>query len=356
MKQSVIFSPKPDAALLDMARGLSPDRTFILADSNTGPLCLPLLGSLQESLTPEVFIIPAGEAYKNLDTLASVWEWLSGKGASRASLLINVGGGVVTDLGGFAAATFKRGIRFLNFPTTLLGAADAAVGGKTGIDFLGLKNEVGAFAPADGVVISTAPFATLPHAELLSGFTETMKMAMIADASLYSWIMGRLQESDFVLEPEGCLVKKALRFAVEEKMRITEADPFEKDLRRFLNFGHTAGHAFESLLLGQGRPVTHGCAVAHGILLALILSHLMLKTPSSLIYTYRDGFLRPLFSRLPVSCADCDRVLELMRHDKKSRGGKLVFILLRALGVPEALPVPAHEIHAALDIFADLNA
>ena len=373
MIQKIAFTDNPSGVLTEMVADLKPDHIFILTDSNTARHCLPLISSFREQFPTIDITIPAGEANKNLSTLSSVWETLCRKGGSRKSLLINLGGGVVTDLGGFAAATFKRGISFLNFPTTMLAAADAAVGGKTGIDFLDLKNEIGAFAPADGVVISTLPFSTLPQPEFLSGFAEMVKMAMIANPDLYGNILRDLDAADYHLSHDAPIVNSALRFAVEEKQRIVTEDPREQGIRAWLNFGHSAGHAFEALLLARyekslnrqggadsgdnavATPVSHGCAVAHGILVALILGHMILKAPSQLIYTYRDSILRPLYGRLPLGCGDVDVLIDLMRHDKKNADGNFRLILLREIGTPEIIIVPEADIRAALDIFIDLQ-
>ncbi|MDE6026934.1 MAG: 3-dehydroquinate synthase, partial [Muribaculaceae bacterium] len=284
-----------------------------------------------------------------------VWEALAAERASRNSLMINLGGGVITDLGGFAAACFKRGIRFINVPTTLLAAVDAAVGGKTGVDFNGLKNEIGAFAPADKVILSTAPFSTLPDFQMASGFAEIVKMAMISSAEEYKRIILESERHGVDLRSEAFPLASLLSFAVKEKARIVKEDPKEAGLRKILNFGHTCGHAFETLLLRRNTPIAHGAAVAHGILVALILSHLRLRTDSLLIHQYKNRILSPLFGRIPIKCDDTDTLLELMAHDKKNTAGKITFILLNAIGKPVISPdTPIKDIQSSLDIYLDM--
>ncbi len=265
------------AALAATLEEISHSGLFLLTDSNVATHVLPkILNVLTDKEEARIIEIPAGEDNKNLDTLTQVWSSLSEGGATRNSLLINLGGGVVTDLGGFAAASFKRGIRFVNIPTTVLGAVDAAVGGKTGIDFNGLKNEIGAFANAECVIISSEPLATLPREEILSGLGEIVKTAMISSGELYQKVL-----DDKILSDTN-LLQDAMAECVRFKARVTEEDPHESGLRKILNFGHTAGHALESLMLTRHTPVTHGCAVANGILVALILSHMHLSLQSNL--------------------------------------------------------------------------
>lgn len=374
----------------DISRGISdilnkkPHKgLFLLTDTNVDRCVLPLLIDFMREENPEIIVIDAGEENKNLDSLASVWQRLSDGGATRDSLLINLGGGVVTDLGGFAAATFKRGIQFINVPTTILGAVDAAVGGKTGIDFLGLKNEIGAFSNPEAVLISAQPLATLPHSEIISGFGEIVKTAIISSRKLYRNLLAdpplprrnlNAEADSAVMERLGAVMAECVRF----KEKITLLDPKERGLRKILNFGHTGGHAFETLLLRKGKPAAHGVAVAHGVLLSLVLSHMLLGLPSEEIELYRREIL-PLFPTLPLTCRDCDAIIELAGHDKKNLCPSTpLFILLRSLPAEkflsslsandslsannsllpspfEAVPVSNRDLRAALDIYLDLT-
>ncbi len=325
---------------------------FLLTDSNVATHVLPkILNVLTDKEEARIIEIPAGEDNKNLDTLTRVWSNLSEGGATRNSLLINLGGGVVTDLGGFAAASFKRGIRFVNIPTTILGAVDAAVGGKTGIDFNGLKNEIGAFANAECVIISSEPLATLPRGEILSGLGEIVKTAMISSGELYQKVL-----DDRILSDMN-LLQDAMAECVRFKARVTEEDPHESGLRKILNFGHTAGHAFESLMLTRHTPVTHGCAVANGILVALILSHMHLSLPSDQIYLYKDRILQHYFPPIPFTCKDYDKLAEIISHDKKnSASSDWKFVLLSAIGTPHRdISVSKEDLFTALDIYKDLT-
>ena len=314
--------PTLDACLRDKKY----DRIFLLDDTVTHVHCLPLLSAWVEERGVEVLTMEAGDVAKNLDTLSSIWQQLTEKGASRHSLLINLGGGVVTDLGGFAAATFKRGIDFINIPTTLLSMVDAAVGGKTGINFAGLKNEIGAFRSAVDVIVDTTFLRTLDNENICSGYAEMLKHALLHNAAMWAEHLEQdLQHPDY--EALARLVQQS----IEVKERIVGEDPHEKGLRKALNLGHTFGHAFESLALGQGRPVLHGYAVAWGIVCELYLSSVLLGFPSAHFHpTVR--FVRETYGQFSFTCKDYDRLLDYIRHDKKNVGGQTNFTLLAGIG------------------------
>lgn len=322
---NVIYTDSAESGLASVLDGLDADRVFLLTDSNVAPVC-----RLDMSRFASVHVIEPGEGSKSVKGACGVWEWLATSGATRRSVLVNCGGGVVTDLGGFVAATFKRGIRFINIPTSVLGAVDAAIGGKTGIDFMGLKNEVGAFAQAERVIVSPEYLETLPRAEVVSGLGEVVKMALIADPGMYR----RLVEGDAL--GDRVLLGEAMRSAALAKEAIVAQDPHERGLRRILNFGHTAGHAYEMLAAGLGTPISHGEAVAHGILTALRMSHEQLGLPAEIATEYRERILDRYFQPLPFDVeAKRDELHELMRHDKKNSGtGEITFILLEAPGKP----------------------
>lgn len=347
----IIESSDIAASLTGLVSSPETGSLFVITDSNVRRYVLPRLDSFISGRDIRVIEVEPGERSKSLETLAGVWKSLSDNGATRRSVMICIGGGVVTDLGGFAASTFKRGIRCINVPTTVLGAVDAAAGGKTGIDFNGLKNEIGTFASPEAVIISEMPFRTLPPEETVSGFAEIVKTAMITSEEFYRTLPGfnpLVETTD--------LIRLILR-AVGEKERITEVDPKESGIRKILNFGHTAGHAFETRLIEKGIKARHGDAVAHGILVALILSHLRLNLPSKEIHTYLSGIMRPLFPALPLGCRDSDRIMEIAEHDKKNTGdGGLQFVLLRSIGNPVFdVPVTADEFRTALDIYLDIT-
>jgi len=344
--QKILFSNDIPASLSALLADMEPGGVFVITDANVERIVLPRL-----ALDYPVIAIPAGDDHKNLASLSAVWERLVELGATRASVIINIGGGVATDLGGFAAATFKRGVRFINVPTTLLSAVDAAVGGKTGINFAGLKNEVGAFAPAAGVVISASTFSTLPPAELLSGYAEMIKHALLSSPEEYAEILAYTP-----LEGDADRLLGLLTESVRVKERIVDQDPTERGLRRALNLGHTVGHAFESFALSKGEPLPHGHAVAAGLVAELVISHLQKGFPTSLIYPLRDfirqnGYILPSFT-----CDDYPRLLALMSHDKKNeRAGRINFTLLSAPGeIHIDCNLEPAEVSPALDIYRDL--
>lgn len=344
--QKIIYTNNIREAILSLVEEMRPASVHIVTDTNVARLVLPGLG-----LPYHVIETPPGDTAKNLDALASIWSRLIEAGATRKSLIINIGGGVVTDMGGFAAATFKRGVRFINVPTTLLSAVDAAVGGKTGINFEGFKNEIGAFAPADAVVISTCTFATLPREELLSGYAEMLKHGLLSSADDYA----ELLDYDIVSADLDRLLP-LLEKSVRVKERIVEEDPREQGIRRALNLGHTAGHAFESLAMERNFPVPHGYAVAWGMLVEMILSHLQEGYASAHLYRYAAYLKEHGYGVPSIGCKDYDTLIALMRHDKKNdTPDHINFTLLSSPGIP-LIDRSASEtdIARALDIFRDL--
>lgn len=323
---------------------------FVITDSNVSKL-MPSLPEAAPWLEAPRFVAEPGEEAKSPATLAFIWEWLASKGANRNSRIVNVGGGMVCDLGGFAAATFMRGIRYINVATTLLGAVDAAVGGKTAVNLGPLKNQAGAFWMPEQTIVSAKAFETLPRVELLSGLGEMLKYGLISSPGLY----GDLCEKGLWLdEPAGLLPYVKECMAIKE--RITTQDPTEQGVRKVLNFGHTAGHAFESLALEKGKPVPHGVAVAHGLLVAMVLSHTVLGYPSSELYGLAD-ILKDYFPALGTECKDNGRLVEFMRHDKKNTGNdEINFTLLSGTARPECdQGVSEEEVLTALDIYRDLT-
>ena len=324
--QEVILSPHLTATLADVLERIPHDRLFVLTDEHTHALCLPLLAGLSAIEQAREITIEAGDVHKTLNSLASVWQALSTGGASRHSLLLNLGGGMVTDLGGFAAATFKRGIAYVNIPTTLLAMVDASVGGKTGINFCGLKNEVGAFAPARVVVLDAHFLQSLDANNFLSGYAEMLKHGLISTTDHLHEVLA------FDLDhPDYPALTQIVGHSVEVKQAIVEQDPHEHGIRKALNLGHTVGHAFESLAMAKDRPVLHGYAVAWGLVCELYLSHLLAGFPLERMRQV-VGFIRERYGAMSITCADYDALVDLMRHDKKNRNGVINFTLLRAVG------------------------
>lgn len=326
-KQNVILCRNLETDLQQAIAACPCDKLFILTDEHTHRHCLPLLHEFAFLKDSTEICIGAGDVHKTPETLSYVWNELSTRGATRHSLMMNLGGGMVTDLGGFAAATFKRGIRMINIPTTLLAMVDASVGGKTGINFNGLKNEIGAFAPADAVLIDCNFLKSLDHANLLSGYAEMLKHGLISHPEHWSELVcfdmdhidyNRLQES--------------VSQSVEIKEKVVEQDPFEKGIRKALNLGHTIGHAFESFALKQGHPVLHGYAVAWGIVCELYASHLKAGFPKEQM-RQTISFVKDNYGKLSFSCKDYETLYELMKHDKKNASAdKVNFTLLGGIG------------------------
>ena len=351
--QKVIISSNCAADLASILQQTAYSSVYILTDTVTKELCLPRL--LQEAviagLTRNLYKtieVKVGDENKNIATLTDVWQQLTETGATRKSLLINLGGGMITDLGGFAASTFKRGIDYINIPTTLLGAIDAAVGGKTGINFLGFKNEIGVINPAGYVLIDPNFFKTLDHANFLSGYAEMLKHALIySEEELKKTLDFDLNTIDYDV------LRSLLATSVMIKEVIVEKDPTEQNIRKSLNFGHTIGHAFESFSYKVGRPILHGYAIAFGMICELYLSHRKVHFPKEklqqicqLIVNHYGGF--------DITCKDYPRLYELMQHDKKNDSTTINFTLLGAVGdIRINQTATEKEIFEALDFYRD---
>lgn len=328
-----------------------PATITVVTDSNVDSAVLPLFDGSETLAVANKITIPPGEDHKDIKSVVAIWNTLEEAGATRRSLVVNIGGGLVTDIGGFAAATYKRGIRTVNVPTTLLGAVDAATGGKTGMNFNGLKNEIGSFHHPSSVIISARPLATLSEKELLSGYAEMLKTGFIADANLYNSLL----DVEGMISDEARL-EGAMKRCVEIKEDVVAADPKENGLRKILNFGHTAGHAFESLSLSRPRHLAHGEAVAHGMLVELILSHMIMGFSSKELTKYAESVLKPFYPRVEMSCQDIPELISLMARDKKNAAaGHPNFTLLKNIGAPQIDCIPEiKDIEAALEIYRDM--
>ena len=328
MKQKILFAKnlcsELDEAILHSDKNY--DRVFLLTDTTTEKLCHPLLSGCQSLVDAKSIVIGATDTHKTLETLAEVWRQLGDGGASRHSLLVNLGGGMVTDLGGFAASTFKRGIDFINIPTTLLAMVDAAVGGKTGINFNGLKNEVGVFNESKVVMVDTNFLRTLDEENLKSGYAEMLKHSLLSNDAMWA------EHLRFDLnQPDYVWLQKLVADSISVKERIVTEDPHEQGIRKALNLGHTAGHAFESLALALNRPILHGYAVAWGLAAELYLSVALLRFPEDRM-RQTFNFIRDYYGRFDFSCDHYERLFNLMLHDKKNVGGKINFTLLGNVG------------------------
>lgn len=323
-------------------------RHFILADENTAQHCLPrLIHQVPELAKSEIIELESGEEHKHIETCMQVWRVLGELHADRQSLLLNLGGGVITDIGGFIAATFKRGIDFVNLPTTLLAQIDASAGGKTGVDLDGLKNEVGVFADPRELFIYPPFLQTLPRRQIMSGYAEALKHGLIADAAYWD-ALKQIHPGDHASW------ERIIQRSVEIKTRITEADPKERGLRKTLNFGHTIGHAVESFFLeNQQAALLHGEAVIVGMVCETWLSqqHCGLDAETT------ETICNFLLSRYPAIVLEPDsdhRLIELMRHDKKNVGNAIHFSLLKNIGEAVTDQVcTAEDVSAALDYYRE---
>lgn len=356
IEQQVLFTNDICQALKEFTTKIAHDRLFILFDTETLHYCLPVITPFlndydmaNPNRKAETIFIEHTDQAKNIESLTEVWQALSDRHASRHSLLINVGGGMVTDLGGFAAASFKRGIKFINVATTLLGAVDAAVGGKTGINLGSLKNEVGAFAPAAAVLISTKFFETLDQDNLLSGYAEMLKHGLLSDKQHLADLLAydiKHWETESLLP--------LLETSVNVKRQVVRQDPFEKGLRKALNLGHTFGHAFETWCMREGHPVLHGYAVAWGLVCELVVSQQQVGFPNHTLYDIAN-YVKENFGPIQITCDNYPALYELMTHDKKNEGAQINFTLMRNVG-DVALNHTANkdQIYTTLDIFRDL--
>lgn len=356
MEQELIFTNDVGAAVDGLVDRRRPASTVIITDTNCRRLVLPLLqaGSRTVAGAARVITMDSGEEAKNLATLEKVWRALAEAEVTRKSLVINIGGGVVSDLGGFAAATFKRGVPCINVPTTLLSAVDASVGGKTAINFNGVKNQLGTFTDPVASVISTVYLGTLPQQEMLSGYAEMLKHALLDSAAAFASLLKYAPADHRTYDAAGLL--PLLEKSVGVKRRIVREDPHEKGLRKVLNLGHTAGHAIEAFAMKHGgTPVPHGYAVARGLVIELVLSHIRLGFPADTLRQLA-AFIYENYGASDISCKDYGELIGYMRADKKNAGpDRINFTLLRAIGDARIDCVAtADEIGAALDIYRDL--
>lgn len=348
MKQKVVISGNLERDLVNAISECEHDRIFVLTDETTQQLCWPKIKNFKALKNSTPIIIKATDTHKNLDTLSQVWQALSNGVATRHSLMINLGGGMVTDLGGFAASTFKRGIDFINIPTTLLAMVDASVGGKTGINFGGLKNEIGVFSDSRFVIINTQFLDTLDHDNICSGYAEMLKHGLISDERTWAELV------TFDLDtPDLSQLQRMVAESIKVKERIVEADPQEHGIRKALNLGHTMGHAFESFAMRRGTPILHGYAVAYGLISELYMSARKTAFPTDRMHqTVR--FIRENYGTFNITCDDYPTLIELMRHDKKNTSGIINFTLLGNVGdIRINQTATEEEIKEALDFFRE---
>ena len=310
----VLFREQAWRFLTDL---LANEKAIILCDSNTNQCFGYLHVACPKTAELPVIQMPAGEQHKTLKTCEMVWYHLTEFGADRNTILVNVGGGVVTDLGGFVASAFMRGIRFVNIPTSLLGMVDAAIGGKTGVDFGGLKNMIGTFSQPEAVLIDSNFLKTLPARQYRNGLAEVLKHAFISDSSILNLMDANEDE----------LISRS----VQVKLDVVKRDEFESGERKKLNFGHTIGHAIESHFLETDKPVLHGEAIAAGMILESWISHKVAGLSNAELNSICTA-IDSIFSKISISETDWISIKKLLIYDKKNRDGQVQFVMLRAIG------------------------
>ena len=321
-------------------------RFFIIVDENTYQHCLPLLISRVSALeNAEFFEVPVGEEAKSLDVAAQLWGALLDSGADRNSVILNLGGGCVSDIGGFVAAGFKRGIRYINVPTTLIGMIDAAIGGKTAVNVDYAKNQVGFFHQPEAVCIFPDFLDSLPDLEIVSGALEMAKTLLLSDGKAFTSLANSLV---------GCAkypveeIKKYIVQCVDFKQSVVAADPFDKSIRKMLNLGHTFGHAIESYMIEQQRTMPHGVAVGVGLECALYLSVNKLGMKES-TYSVFKQMLHYIVGLERFTLRDTERIIEFMRKDKKNADSLILCVLLQEVGAPVIdVAIDENEIRDAL--------
>ena len=345
--QKVVISENLTETLATAIAECEHDRTFILVDETTERCCLPIVSGLDCVRGAQIIVIGATDSHKTLESLSYVWEALGEGGATRHSLLINIGGGMVTDLGGFAASTFKRGINYINIPTTLLSMVDASVGGKTGINFRGLKNEIGVFSNASTVILDTTFLKTLDAENICSGYAEMLKHGLISNEKMWAELI------NFDLaQPDLQQLQTMVADSVAVKQHIVTEDPLEQGIRKALNLGHTVGHAFESFALKHS-PILHGYAVAYGLISELYLSTVKTGFPSDKMHQ-TVSFIKEHYGKMAITCDDYPTLLELMTHDKKNVAGTINFTLLGGIGdIRINQTATKEDIYEALDFYRE---
>jgi 3-dehydroquinate synthase len=335
--------------LNDFLHSKSFSKIFILVDENTHEYCLPvLLGNLETDLAFEILEIEPGEEMKNIQTANQLWEILTEMQADRKALVINLGGGVITDMGGFVASTYKRGVQFINIPTTLLSMCDASIGGKTGIDLMHYKNMVGTFTFPEHIFVYPKFLETLPYKELRSGFAEMLKHGLIADEKHWENLI-HISKLDFET------VIPHISTSMEIKQNVVQQDFQEKNIRKTLNFGHTIGHAIESLCLNQGNPILHGEAVAMGMITETHLSFLEELISEETCNIVIEN-IQKYYPYLDISDFKDEDIFELLINDKKNTDSKINFSLISAIGsCTFDYQCSKKNISSSLDFYRKLN-
>lgn len=333
-------------ALNDIINKKNYSSIFILVDNHTLTDCYPkFISNLETTIPIEVIEIEAGEIHKNIETCVGVWNVMTELNADRKSLMITLGGGVITDLGGFVASTYKRGIDFVNIPTTLLSMVDASVGGKTGVDLGVLKNQIGLFANPEMVLVDPEYLHTVSAREIRSGTAEIIKYGLTYDIKLFNEIK----------DDKSLNIKDLIHRSIEIKNEVVLQDPKENSLRKILNFGHTIGHAIESYYLESEHKenLTHGEAIAIGMICESYISSQLLNFPESTLKEIKKSIIA-IYGKTDILPDDFTAIIDLLKHDKKNVGGQVNFVLLNNIEdykidckVPEELVIKSLEYYNA---------
>ncbi len=343
--ETIHFTTAIRSTLKEVLHARSYSKLVVLTDVNTQQHCLPLIQDLLPS-DAVLITVPAGEQFKTLETCASIWNQMTEAVLDRQALMLNLGGGVIGDMGGFCASVYKRGIPFITIPTTLLSQVDASVGGKLGIDFMGFKNHLGVFQLPETVLIDPTFLETLPQRELRSGYAEVLKHGLIRDAAFFRSLPSTVWEKQ-----DWALV---IRHSVGIKKAVVEVDPKETGLRKILNFGHTIGHAVESFYLPSSKPLLHGEAIAMGMIAEGFLSFEKIGLSYEELNELSTKLLT-VFGKVNLESKDLDSILNLCAQDKKNEGSTQLFTLLPSIGdCSYNNPVTREEIKHAILYYQQL--
>jgi len=346
---TLFISTETDKILKELLTPFKDAKLFILVDENTRKYCLPVILESIGICENNIIEIKSGEQNKSIRSVEKVWEFLNKNGAERSSLLINLGGGIIGDLGGFAASTFKRGMDFINIPTTLLSQVDASIGGKTGINFMGYKNEIGVFNHPKYVIIDSTFNRTLDKRNILSGWAEMLKHTLIfSEADWDNLTRHNINQTGFKT------LNQHIARSANIKNHFVEKDPNEKNIRKALNLGHTFGHAFESLFMNTENEIQHGEAVAQGILCELYLSNKICGFPHQKLKKVTDYILKT-YNQIKINDSDFEKIIDLMGHDKKNESSLINFTLLEDFGIIKINQTcPVNEIVETLNWYKKL--
>lgn len=349
-KASVIVTSDVENELGKIISKYPKDKLFLITEQNSHRLCVPQINQTSGFEYFKIVVIPYGEENKKLSSVEKIWQFLSENGADRKSLVVNLGGGMLTDVGSFAASTIKRGMDFVNIPTTLLAQVDASVGGKTGFNFNGLKNEIGVINQPAAVLIDTRFLRTIDTQNFISGYAEMIKHGLIASTD-------HLEEvRNFnLLNPDLEVLRGIIARSVAIKDNFVFQDPNERNIRKALNFGHTIGHAFESFALDSDHPILHGYAVAYGMIAELYLSHKVCHLPEYVLNEL-SAWLISVYGKFPIETDQFETLFQFMTHDKKNEGARINFTLIPSVGeVAINQNCDKNLIFDALEHFRQLN-